>query len=168
MKTTLWLRTIVLTFACTAPETNGGASDVVPPADSAVAVPADSAPGDPISEPTEGGVDSPPWQAALARGVDFRALGQEPGWSLDVDREGLVVYAGDYGTDTLRAPVPSSVRAGDADAWSVRGHGRELHVRVVERDCRDAMSGERFTHTVTILIEGRELQGCGRWLRQQR
>lgn len=112
----------------------------------------------------EGGIDSPPWQAAIRRGVDFRALGQEPGWSLDIDRDGRIVYAGDYGTDTLAASTPEPTDSGDAMSWTVRTDGRELSARVREQDCRDTMSGERFTHAVTLDVDGRELHGCGRWL----
>lgn len=119
----------------------------------------------PEPEPTEGGMDSPPWQAALRRGVDFRAHGQEPGWTLDIDREGSIVYIGDYGADTLTAPTPAPQRAGDEDVWAVAAAGRRLDVRVTERDCQDTMSGERFTHTVTLRIDGTALEGCGGHLR---
>ena len=116
-------------------------------------------------EVPEGGPDSPPWRAALARGVDFRALGQEPGWSLDIDQDGPTVYAGDYGTDTLAAPTPAAARdGGDAITWTFRADGRELRVRVTARECHDTMSGEAFTHSVAIVVDGTELTGCGRWL----
>lgn len=115
---------------------------------------------------TEGGIHTPPWQAAIARGVDFRALGQEPGWSLDIDRDGRTIYAGDYGTDTLAAPTPESAIAIDSTAGTLilRADGREMRVRITRRECHDTMSGEAFTHAVALVVDGRELSGCGRWI----
>lgn len=130
------------------------------------------APGTPAVEPSdppaEGGLDSPPWRAAIARGVDFRAVGQEPGWSLEIDRDGATVYLGDYGTDTLSAPTPAPTQTAGADGdvivWTLRTDGREVDIRVTARECHDTMSGEAFSHTVALAVDGRELSGCGRWI----
>lgn len=133
-----------------------------PAAEPVAGPPSESRP-EPAADP-EGGIDSPPWQDAIARGVDFRAHGQEPGWTLDIDREGRVVYIGDYGADTLSASAPEPARTGVAETWTVSANGRELSARIREQDCSDAMSGERFTHVVELDVDGRSLTGCGRRL----
>ena len=38
------------------------------------------------------------WEDAKLRGVDFRAVGNEPGWHLELTAGEKVVFVGDYGT----------------------------------------------------------------------
>src|SRR5688500_19395613 len=47
-----------------------------------------------------------PWREAAERGIDFRAIGQEPGWYLEVDdgRSMRLVY--DYGERNVITPAP--------------------------------------------------------------
>ena len=130
------------------------AEDKIPRAEEAI----------PAEDDVEGGIDSPPWRAARARGVDFRAHGQEPGWTVDIDREGVLVYSGDYGSDTVSAPTPAPRIDELEQIWTVREGTREVEVRVREGRCEDTMSGERFSHTVSIRVDGTALEGCGRWL----
>ena len=37
------------------------------------------------------------WEDAKFRGADFRAVGNEPGWNLEISAGGSIVYVGDYG-----------------------------------------------------------------------
>jgi heat shock protein HslJ/membrane-bound inhibitor of C-type lysozyme len=107
-----------------------------------------------------------PWEEALLLGVDFRAVGQEPGWVLDFAEGRYLRYIGDYGGTTVFAPAPEAVSmAGGGVTWRARdADGREIVVTARETPCRDAMSGQEFTHTVSVRLEGREANGCGRAL----
>ncbi|MGZ8412357.1 MAG: COG3650 family protein [Gemmatirosa sp.] len=104
----------------------------------------------------------PDWDAARRAGVDFRAVGQEPGWLLDVDEGRSLRYVGDYGETRLTTPAPPPEVAPDGTrTWRARTGPRELVVVARPVPCRDGMSGAPFTHTVTVQVDGRELQGCG-------
>lgn len=119
----------------------------------------------PAPEPEAGPAPAPdPWAAALDRGVEFRAVGQEPGWTLELGAEGRLVYVGDYGETRFEAPLPAAERGAAAGTtrYTARADGRELVAVVREQPCSDTMSGEAFSHTVTVRLDGRELQGCGR------
>ncbi|MFN3596969.1 MAG: COG3650 family protein [Rubricoccaceae bacterium] len=106
-----------------------------------------------------------PWEAARARGVAFRAVGQEPGWVLEVYNDSLVVLEADYGTDRLAMPIRATLVTGNEFSFDGRPDGRMLSVVAVEAPCRDTMSGEAYPATVTVRLDGeRSLQGCGRAL----
>jgi putative lipoprotein len=103
---------------------------------------------------------------ARARGVEFRASGNEPGWVWELlgDR---TVFVGAYGAERVTMPRPSRI-AGPAigeERYSVVTEAHRLTVRVVARPCVDSMSGERHPSTVEIELDGRVHRGCGEALR---
>jgi len=96
------------------------------------------------------------WERARRRGVDFRAVGNEPGWHLEIrDGEGLrFVHA--YGQQWLQVPAtalerdpPEGARAGRTRYRAVLGGG-DLLVEIAEAPCTDSMSGERFAYRVVV------------------
>lgn len=123
------------------------------------AAPATPPPSTP-STPMQG--DAPDaWDEARRRGVDFRAVGQEPGWLLDVDEGGELRYVGDYGETRVTARTPPAERGANGLLTLRAG---ELVVEIAPGDCRDAMSGAAYPYAVTVRRGGRELRGCGRML----
>jgi putative lipoprotein len=103
-----------------------------------------------------------PWQDARDRGVDFRAVGQEPGWFLEIDRETQIRLVYDYAEQQAVAASPAPVVSGHALAYEVMAGADRLRIVIEERACRDVMSGEAFPRTVTVTIGQRTLHGCGR------
>lgn len=103
--------------------------------------------------------------AARMLGFDFRGLGQEPGWLVDVDADREIRWIGDYGEIRFATGAPTVVEETEATVvWRAETAGHEITVEVVVDPCRDAMSGRAFTHTVRVMADGRTLDGCGRWL----
>ena len=91
----------------------------------------------------------------------YRAIGQEPGWSLNLDTAGRsAVFSYDYGKRTAREALrPWVVAAGPARSYSsVSGR---MTVRAQPGGCADAMSGRRFADTVTVTLRGKTFTGCG-------
>lgn len=110
------------------------------------------------------------WDAARDRGVTFRAVGQEPGWLLEIqDDERMRLLTG-YGVDTVVVPVPAPVIDAPARTTTYRAATQENDVVVTIREepCFDAMSGERFSRTVDVVVNGTALHGCGRTLEPTR
>ena len=105
-----------------------------------------------------------PWLEATARGIDFRAVGQEPGWYLEVDNERSMHLAYDYAERTATTPVPAPVVKGDEMSFTAVTDAHRLAVLIEPRPCSDTMSGQRFPRTVTVTIDGQTLRGCGRSL----
>lgn len=106
------------------------------------------------------------WAAAKLRGVDFRALGQEPGWFLEFQEEDQLTYVGNYGRDTLivESPVAETDHQGRRTVYRLKGVPRALEVVIADTPCTDIMSGFEFPQTVTVTIDGETYRGCGRYL----
>jgi heat shock protein HslJ/membrane-bound inhibitor of C-type lysozyme len=106
-----------------------------------------------------------PWEEAALMGVEFRAVGQEPGWALDLAEGGRWIrYVGDYGATRVYAASPRRAReAPEATVvYAAEPEARALRVEMREAPCRDVMSGQSFTHTVTVRLDGATVEGCGR------
>ena len=104
-------------------------------------------------------------QDARARGVDFRAIGQEPGWLVELTEGSEITAVLDYGATSLVLPTPSVETAEDGtvvyDASTDTDH---LILRIKRKVCIDSMSGESHSSTVELLVNDKPYQGCGDWL----
>lgn len=110
------------------------------------------------------------WDEARLLGAEYRAVGQEPGWTLEVDEERRLYFVGDYGNTRVGTPAPppatetAAAPGANRVTYSVRTEAHTLTVEVVRQECRDVMSGERYPTTAVVRLDGREYRGCGRWL----
>ncbi|SDM40708.1 Uncharacterized lipoprotein YbaY [Catalinimonas alkaloidigena] len=106
-----------------------------------------------------------PWEEAERRGVAFRAVGQEPGWNLEITDDSLH-FLTDYGASVYHFSIQD--RENNADAAVSRYHsaqaGHRLEVVLEGLPCQDAMSGEEYNTSVTVRLDEREFKGCGRAL----
>ena len=106
------------------------------------------------------------WEHAKLNGVDFRAVGQEPGWHLEIRRADSLVLVSDYGTVRHSFPWTEPVGAAQARRTTYATQAGEDALRVVltPGPCTDTMSGEEFETEVNVWLNGRQLRGCGRAL----
>lgn len=105
----------------------------------------------------------PTWATARAAGVDFRAIGQEPGWIVDIYTQDRIVALLDYGQTRLEFPraEPTSPAEGST-RFESQANGHTLSITYRRVPCEDVMSGEPFPSAVDVVIDGRSLSGCGR------
>lgn len=102
-----------------------------------------------------------PWNQALLRGVAFRAVGNEPGWFVEVDagpaprlRASL-----DYGERELALDTRAV-----ASGFAARAGAEDVGLSIERRACVDGMSGQRFEAAATLRVGSRRYAGCGGWL----
>lgn len=105
------------------------------------------------------------WEDAGLRGVVFRALGNEPGWYLEIGRDGGLLFAVDYGRTRHAFPATQVERESGRGLYRAQAGGQSLTVRLADRPCHDDMSGEAFASTVTVTLDGKRYRGCGQALR---
>jgi heat shock protein HslJ len=102
---------------------------------------------------------------ARARGVDFRAVGQEPGWVLELKEGEQVTAVLDYGATSLMLPAPSSETAADGTiSYDTSTDTDHLLLTIKDKTCVDSMSGESHPSTVQLQVNDKSYQGCGDWL----
>jgi len=105
--------------------------------------------------------------------IGFRATGNEPFWSLEIDFNKMIHFKAlaqkEY---DLKFPVPDPVYPPDVDAVSYRAQTEAgtLHVTIFRKDCQDTMSGEQFDHSVKVSVGTgddsnlTDFEGCGTYL----
>ena len=103
------------------------------------------------------------WHAARLRGVAFRAIGQEPGWLLEITNGQEILLVTDYGKNRNAYPYvdPQEDKAARKSVFQIDDN---TSVLIEGKACSDTMSGENFETTVTVTLDDRVLQGCGRAL----
>jgi putative lipoprotein len=104
------------------------------------------------------------WEDAKLRGADFRAVGNEPGWHLEIKAGEKVVFVGDYGQTRYEfaTPEPLNDQTARKTTYQVQNAEHELTIVLEALLCHDSMSGEPFETTVTAILDGRTYRGCGR------
>lgn len=105
------------------------------------------------------------FEDAKLRGADIRAVGNEPGWALEIGSEKLFLVS-DYGLTRLEfdAQPPEINEEGRVAVWRASSGGRTLEVRLEGQPCADSMSGEQYESTVLVVLDGKRLMGCGKAL----
>lgn len=106
------------------------------------------------------------WEHAKLNGVDFRALGNEPGWYLEISNKTDLLLVADYGE--LRYQFKSSTIRSEAGkkttVYEASNNDDTIEVVLTGTPCQDSMSGEQFSTTVSVRINDKRYQGCGKAL----
>lgn len=114
--------------------------------------------------------ETDPWERARRAGITLRAIGQEPGWLLEIWKDRRVDLLLDYGDTHIATPVASMEVDFTRGATTYRvlppTSPLRMTIEAVDEVCYDSMSGEGFTVAVVVdLNDGDRLyRGCGRWL----
>ncbi len=105
-----------------------------------------------------------PWEDARRRGVDFRAVGNEPGWHLEIQEGRQLLLVLDYGMQRILVPDPVMIENDSSRVYQKSDGGRDMQVEIIGQDCVDTMSGEQFPYRVLVSVEHRHYEGCGQYL----
>lgn len=103
-----------------------------------------------------------PWDAARSRGVAFRAVGNEPGWLVEISESGgTTLHAElDYG----QRGVDATVSGGDGQWSGKTAEGVDVALSVSRSECQDPMSGQAFPASAQLRVGEQTYSGCGRFL----
>ena len=106
------------------------------------------------------------WEHAKLNGADYRAIGNEPGWTLDIRNQENIILITDYGSTRheFRLPKPEVDETNRITRYQSKDSDHELILMISGEACLDSMSGEEFSSKATVTLDGKTLQGCGRAL----
>ncbi len=96
---------------------------------------------------------------ATAR-TPFRATGNEPSWRLDIDSKEMTLLT-NFGQDRLVAATPTAQVSDATTKYVGRTDQGELTATIVNKLCVDSMSGMPHPQSVTVVVGGTTLAGCG-------
>ncbi|MGI9175589.1 MAG: YbaY family lipoprotein [Rhodothermales bacterium] len=94
--------------------------------------------------------------------VLFRAVGQEPGWTLEIVSDRWMHFTYDYGEREVFTPVPEAEETSERTTYHAVTEAHDLRVVIEDEACTDVMSGEAFETSVTVTLDGEAYRGCGR------
>jgi uncharacterized membrane protein len=107
-----------------------------------------------------------PWESAALRGVSLRAVGQQPGWLVEVVPDKWVLVITDYGRLRVLSPPVAAVDYGGGKRYSLRSDAHTVEVLALPGECSDGTGEEALDTRVTLVVDGVTSRGCGRWLVQ--
>ena len=108
-----------------------------------------------LNNPFGGGYGPPPPPPQMNTAF-FHAVGQEPGWTLDIGPREMR-FSGAYGQGPIVQPTPRAINGFAGEIYQTP----RLNVNVVHGQCRDAMSGRAWPDKVQVRADNRSFEGCG-------
>lgn len=123
--------------------------------------------------PTASGNQAPasPWAEARARGMAFRATGNEPGWSVEVQKSRTPTLFVTLQNNQRHIQVPQALVSSDQEAGMVKFRGTAkdgtpVQLTIHRGQCTDDMSGQKFAASAQLSVGARMYTGCGKFLIQ--
>jgi membrane-bound inhibitor of C-type lysozyme len=104
------------------------------------------------------------WEHAKLNGADFRAVGNEPGWHMEISNKHDIALVSDYGQSRYRfdnATISTS-QEGRRTSYLADNGSNRIEVILLGETCQDSMADDSYETTVTVILDDRELRGCGR------
>ena len=98
--------------------------------------------------------------AARMLGVEYRAVGREPGWSLEIDEGRYMRFLID-GSHAVHLAVPTPTGDASRRVYRVSANGQELEAIIEARPCTSQASSTPFPNTVIVTYNGFPHAGCG-------
>lgn len=94
----------------------------------------------------------------------FRAVGNEPGWVLEIYSDNKVHFLTAMGQDITRFKIIEYYSNITSTEYKMTSEHNTLFVRIEKRKCQDTMVQRSYDSTVYINFDGSELRGCGKAL----
>ncbi|PTX15853.1 hypothetical protein SAMN04488598_10887 [Halanaerobium congolense] len=106
------------------------------------------------------------WEKAKAEGVHFRAVGNEPGWLVEIMDDKRIRFVNDYGKLEIKAPVDDLWvgPAGEDKIYYVENDAIQFQVIIMKKSYQDTMSGENYPYQVRVVFPNKSYIGGGRVL----
>lgn len=110
--------------------------------------------------------DSTSWVEAERRGVDYRAVGTDPDWALEITAGREVRFLDGRTSRTYRGDPPGEAPWGDRSIFATEARSdttsRELIVSIRRTPCRDSVLREDLDTRVTVTLDRARYHGCGK------
>ena len=81
---------------------------------------------------------------------------------LEIDNGKQIAMLADYGEKKVTTPAPTPRDSAGTTIYDVTTEAHRLTINSRREVCHDSMSDEEMTHTVTVVLDGKEYRGCGR------
>ena len=104
------------------------------------------------------------FERAKHKGVAFRAIGNEPSWTLEISSDKEVLFLTNLGQDKTQFEVVEKFSEYGSTEYKMHSKNNIMHVRIENRECQDTMVDRVYESTVYINFDGVNMKGCGKAL----
>jgi len=106
------------------------------------------------------------WEHAKLNGVDYRAVGNEPSWSLEITHDQITIFTSHYGQDRyeFETSKPLINTAAHTREYQLQNSSHKLSISLSAKPCKDTMSDQSFSSTVSVRLDNKKFTGCGKAL----
>ena len=107
-----------------------------------------------------------PWEEAREKGVVFRAVGNEPGWLIEVDQKDSIKFVNYYGAMEIIVPVDDIWLGPDGEdrIYYVENEVIPFQLIITKKHYQDSMSGEVFPYQARVIFPEKSYTGGGKML----
>ena len=97
---------------------------------------------------------------ARVRGVLYRGIGNEPGWTVEVGPNDRLQLVTDYGGKKLEFAGATVANDDGTMVYAAKAGADAIKVSVKQEACVDDMAGTSFDHRMVVEHGGKTLRGC--------
>jgi uncharacterized membrane protein len=102
------------------------------------------------------------WQEKKAQGLVFMGIGNEPFWSLELDKEDSLSFSRAGWDHPLKMKLDTTFSAtSDSTFYVAQNDSVSLKVTVLPYFCNDGMSDYIYENMISVQYNQEELKGCG-------
>lgn len=101
------------------------------------------------------------WKKRKGDGIDIIGTGNEPFWSIEIDREKLILFKFAVNEKPVIVPIETPVTTRDSTVYSMRTEsGEPLRISILPKFCNDGVSDHVYEYQMNALYKGRQYKGC--------
>lgn len=106
------------------------------------------------------------WEHAKLNGTDYRGIGNEPGWTVEIHNKVEITFVEAYGSmqHTFVATAVKTDQQARTTHYYAEDGSHKLKLSIQAKPCNDSMSGKAFDSSVTLMLNEKVFRGCGRTL----
>ncbi|MHA4842952.1 copper resistance protein NlpE N-terminal domain-containing protein [Flavitalea antarctica] len=101
------------------------------------------------------------WQKRRSEGIDIVGNGTEPFWSIEIDKEKLILFRLAGADKPVIIPIEKPVITKDSTVYAVSTDaGVPLKISILSRFCNDGMSDHLYEYKMTVWYNNKVYKGC--------
>lgn len=94
----------------------------------------------------------------------FQAVGNEPGWVLEIINDKKVLFLTNGGEGKTYFEITEKLSDHSSTEYKAHSENNLLYIRIENRRCQDTMVEKAYESTVYINFDGVNMKGCGKAL----
>lgn len=106
-------------------------------------------------------INNPIWQNKEKAGIDFTAAGNEPFWSLEIDKRKSISFKLADWKNPIVVGIEKPVITVDSIFYELKSDTTNWTITIFPQFCNDGMSDYLYQYKVNVNYNGNRYKGCG-------